>query len=700
MVNKFAFLAAILFSALLATFVVGARPVGALQVDKSCTTVEAVFARGSGQDLAGPDSAKFFSEFKQRVPEAKISQTTYELGYESYGGHKYKAIAIAPLKGVGAKISSGYSNGYGASVDSGVGELYSYLTQRYAKCKNTQFILGGYSQGAQVIGQTLPKFSVELRKNITFAALFGDPKLYLPEGKGDNPPACQGKQFSPWRRLIANCRVYSGSLNGRAPYVPSDMAAKTGLWCYPHDYICGSSKKLGDWDGHEWYRKDDMAIDIAIGEAVARLATTLPKNQADQLITIEGSGYGTTGLDVAFVLDTTGSMSGQIEASKQFIRQSAAKIKALNGRVSLTVYRDAGDEYTAKILSPLQSSPDDLLAKLDSVEADGGDDWEEAGLHALMTTFNGLKWQDGATKATIMLTDAPFHDPDAVDGTTIAQVGARSLEIDPVNVYPVLSDPYGDLQGQPMEQYAELAERTSGQVIIDTGNTVAALEKALIKIEKRPTALLKNTEYQADPGQEITFDASDSYVLDATITKYEWDYNGDGIFEQTTTAPVANRTYAQKFDGNMQVRLTASNGTIASASAVVKVGTYAVPVAPAAPTKLATTVLSTSGDVSTVRLSWQPGDTLAKQWKVSVNGVPLGLAVGSQTTIEITDVPRDELAVFGVSGVTADGTEGEAKEAELAKNSATPPPTTPPKTSWWQLLIEFVRRLVYSWSAT
>ncbi len=52
-------------------------------------------------------------------------------------------------------------------------------------------------------------------------------------------------------------------------------------------------------------------------------------------------------------------------------------------------------------------------------------------MHALTTTFNGLTWRPGATKAAIVLTDADYHDPDLVDGSTSASVAKRSLEIDP-----------------------------------------------------------------------------------------------------------------------------------------------------------------------------------------------------------------------------------------------------------------------------
>jgi PKD repeat protein len=44
---------------------------------------------------------------------------------------------------------------------------------------------------------------------------------------------------------------------------------------------------------------------------------------------------------------------------------------------------------------------------------------------------------------------------------------------------------------------------------------------------------------------EMTFDASETMHIDAsrTIVKYEWDFNGDGLWDQETTTPVVKHTY-------------------------------------------------------------------------------------------------------------------------------------------------------------
>ncbi len=676
--------------ALLGVSFASSATVQAAQVDSACTDIDVIFARGSGQKIDADETSRFEEKIKERI--GTVSRTNYRLGSESYGGHKYPAVDVGNVfngNALGASASAGYANDYGKSVDAGVGELYNYVVQRNAKCPNARIILGGYSQGAQVVGQTLPKFSSAVQSKIDFSALFGDPKLYLPEGEGVYPDACRGKNFSSWRRVIGSCHTDNGSLGARKPYLPTAAATKTGLWCNEVDFVCGTSKYLTDQAGHAKYKDVGGAIDKAAIEIASRLKKTLPVDRGSGIDdSTKLPGTGTTGLDVAFVLDTTGSMGGQIEQTKAFIRNYAQKIKDLRGRVALTVYKDSGDVYTAQILSNLQDTPDDMLSKLDTVYASGGGDWEEAGNHALMTTFNGLNWKNGATKAAILLTDAPSHNPDVVDGSTFQTVAKRSLEIDPVNVYPVVGNDVSS-------HYEELARLTTGQVIVDTGETEVALTQALTKIEERPVVLLKNTEYAAQPGQEITFDASDSYVIDATITKYDWDFNGDGTFDRTTTTPVTNYTYSAKFDGTMQVRLTASNSTIANASAVVKVGTYVPPVTPKAPTNVAATVVSTKNSVSTVKLSWKPADSLAASWAIAVNGVVIGTVDKSRTSIELTDIDRVKDNEFSVAGVLADKTVGDSASVIVAMQTSTSGGGS--SFNLLAFLLECVRRLLTGW---
>lgn len=643
----------------------------AKKVDNKCTLTTTVFARGSGQEINAKEADTFHKQLEYRVGKDRVN--FYELGSESYGGNQYPAVNVSDImngNAIGAKMSGGMGNDYGKSVNQGVAELNAYLHARHRKCPKEFFVLGGYSQGAQVIGQTLPGISSDIKQKIVFTMLFGDPKLYLPEGEGILPPACFNKKLSTYRREIANCFVDNGALGARKPFLPDEDNVKTGLWCLGHDYVCGSSKFAWDTDGHGKYANTNGPIDDGVFEAAIRLNKAIQSTPQDGPIINDkrsNNNMGTTGTDVVFVLDTTGSMRPYIDQMKTFIRNYSSKIKEMNGRVGLVVYRDAGDEYTAKKISDLQSDTTDLLAKLDSVSAAGGGDDPEAALHASMVAMNEMKWQKGATKAIILLTDAGYHEPDKVDGSTLAAVAKRSLEIDPVNVYPVV-------EHHLASSYTDVAKQTSGQVVVSGGenDTIGSLTKALTKIKNRPNAKLKIGEYYAEVGQEITFDASDSYVVDGSITKYEWDFNGDGKIDQTTTSPVTSHVYNEKFDGVMQVRMSASNDTVSNISAPVKVGIKPnLPVGPGAP-QVSAKIIERNGNKATIRLNWQPVDELSSRWLIRLDDNNLGWAVGEQRQLDITDVDISTTRTITVTGMKADGYVGKSKTIQIDNKTATP----------------------------
>ena len=300
------------------------------------------------------------------------------------------------------------------------------------------------------------------------------------------------------------------------------------------------------------------------------------------------------------------------------------------------------------------------------------DDEPEAALHASMVAMNEMKWQKGATKAIILLTDAGYHEPDKVDGSTLAAVAKRSLEIDPVNVYPVVEHHLAD-------SYTDVAKQTSGQVVVsgDENDIVAALDKALTKIKNRPNAKLKIGEYYAEVGQKITFDASDSYVVGGKITKYEWDFDGDGKIDQTTTTPVTSHVYNEKFDGIMQVRMSANNDTVSNISAPVKVGIKPNrPIGPGAP-QVSAKIIERNGNKATIRLNWQPVDDLSSRWLIRLDDNNLGWAVGEQRQLDITDVDISKTRTITVTGVKTDGYVGKLTSIQINNETPTPQPEDP-----------------------
>jgi Mg-chelatase subunit ChlD len=119
-------------------------------------------------------------------------------------------------------------------------------------------------------------------------------------------------------------------------------------------------------------------------------------------------------VDVAFVLDTTGSMARLIEGAKRKIWSIATSIVDSNPdaeiRMGLVAYRDIGDVYVTKTFN-LTTDIQDLYGKLLELRAQGGGDWPESVNEALDIAVNKLDWDYGrdATRIIFLVGDAPPH---------------------------------------------------------------------------------------------------------------------------------------------------------------------------------------------------------------------------------------------------------------------------------------------------
>ncbi len=133
-------------------------------------------------------------------------------------------------------------------------------------------------------------------------------------------------------------------------------------------------------------------------------------------------------VEVCFVLDTTGSMSGLIEGAKQKIwsianqiaqRQDSPKI-----RFSLVGYRDKGDTYVTQ-LTDLNEDLDVVHDQLMKFKAAGGGDAPESVNQALHEAVTKMKWTKGenVTRIVFLVGDAPPHmdyEEDVKYGVTCA----------------------------------------------------------------------------------------------------------------------------------------------------------------------------------------------------------------------------------------------------------------------------------------
>ena len=66
--------------------------------------------------------------------------------------------------------------------------------------------------------------------------------------------------------------------------------------------------------------------------------------------------------------------------------------------------------------------------------------------------------------------------------------------------------------------------------------------------------------YIGDEGSLITFDASGSYDPDGSIVLYEWDFDGNEIYDYSSTSPTATFTWGDDYMGTVTLRVTDDDG--------------------------------------------------------------------------------------------------------------------------------------------
>ena len=119
-------------------------------------------------------------------------------------------------------------------------------------------------------------------------------------------------------------------------------------------------------------------------------------------------------VEVVFVLDTTGSMGGLIQAAKEKIWSIASTMAAANEapevRMGLVAYRDRGDAYVTRVVD-LSTDLDSMYATLMDFRAQGGGDGPESVNQALHDALHRISWsQDESTyRAVFLVGDAPPH---------------------------------------------------------------------------------------------------------------------------------------------------------------------------------------------------------------------------------------------------------------------------------------------------
>lgn len=177
-------------------------------------------------------------------------------------------------------------------------------------------------------------------------------------------------------------------------------------------------------------------------------------------------------MEVVFVLDTTGSMSGMIAGAKQKIWAIANKLKSARPtpeiRFGLVGYRDRRDAYVTRVFG-LTGNLDEVYTNLYAFEAQGGGDEPESVNEALHRAVRDLQWSTDpeVLRVVFLVGDARPHmdyQDDVKYPETCRLANERGIRINTLQC--------GRLSGteQAWREIASLTNGTYGAILQDGGS--------------------------------------------------------------------------------------------------------------------------------------------------------------------------------------------------------------------------------------
>ncbi len=173
----------------------------------------------------------------------------------------------------------------------------------------------------------------------------------------------------------------------------------------------------------------------------ARASADLPIDRADAVTTLALGAPrrlpAVRGIDIAFVLDTTGSMSEEIEATKATVQKVALGLgqSDVRVRIGMVTFKDRTDGEVTRLF-PMTTDVARFGRDVSGLEAGGGGDTPESVNEGLHTALTRLEWsQDAVARVAFLIGDAPPHldyanDADyAVDMRAAAHRGIKLFTI-------------------------------------------------------------------------------------------------------------------------------------------------------------------------------------------------------------------------------------------------------------------------------
>lgn len=225
-----------------------------------------------------------------------------------------------------------------------------------------------------------------------------------------------------------------------------------------------------------WYQLIGRSLcgkhaDFFLRVADQRLLAHTWEERPNTFVMDEECADPSTGVDVFFVFDATGSMGDELRylqaEMKDVIARASEATDGLAIRTGAVVYRDHGDEYLTRI-SRLTEDIAATQSFISRQEAGGGGDYEEAVPEALMAALNSAGWDESArARIAFLILDAPCHQ----DSATLSLLHDQILNAaaQGVRIVPVVCSGIGESGEYLMRAMALATNGTSFFLTDDSG---------------------------------------------------------------------------------------------------------------------------------------------------------------------------------------------------------------------------------------
>jgi uncharacterized protein YegL len=252
-------------------------------------------------------------------------------------------------------------------------------------------------------------------------------------------------------------------------------------------------------------------------------------------------------VDIAIVLDTSGSMQSQIDRLKKTLQAVHFQLTNLPNhpdiRFGLVAYRDRGDEYVTRVTA-FERDVREFQAVLDRLDADGGGDTPEDLQQALADAMHELDWRQEALRLGFIVSDAIPHTDYGQEYTyesAMREALARGIKWTTVGAGGLGRDGeviFRQIAQFSMGEYVFITQGGGGDAEGGTGEashhvgsnySTENLDQAIVRIAKREISYLTD-----DPR-----DFDDTIVATATRT---------GLPRDKVLAPAVNEVLRQLHD--------------------------------------------------------------------------------------------------------------------------------------------------------